>query len=218
MLRRPVVLSVLAVIGAAVIVALLRLFGFQPLPGDLAITRGVQDLVAFESAVGRGFARSDLLVWIAAALAVILLALRQRFESAVLLALGAVSSYVLGDLLIKPLVARPRPSPELVSVAQLPGSYGFPSTTTVVAVVLGVLLVYLARRRDRSGPRRAIGPVVAAALVLIGSTSLSRIYAGEHWPSDILGSWLVGGCISLGLIALHAWWRRRSATQPLPTV
>ena len=44
----------------------------------------------------------------------------------------------------------------------------------------------------------------AAALALIGLVSLSRIYLGVHFPSDVVASWVFGALV---LVALSAWER-----------
>jgi undecaprenyl-diphosphatase len=63
----------------------------------------------------------------------------------------------------------------------------FPSQHT--AAMIGTALPLLYRDRER------LGWLILAAGVLTG---LSRIYVGEHWPIDILGSALAAG-IGLGI-------------------
>jgi membrane-associated phospholipid phosphatase len=218
MLNRTSIYIALAIVGTLVMVAALSWFGQRPLPGDLAVSHMVQGMLARNSVVGRAFARVDNLVWASAVLVIVSMALLRRIAAAVWLGLAVATSMALGDVLIKPLVARPRPSADLVQISQVSDSYGFPSTTTLVAVVLGGLLIYLVRREPQQSAhparmRRAVRVVMVGAIGLIVLTSVSRIYAGEHWPSDVLGSWLVGSCWTLCLIGLHGWWTRRVAAR-----
>ncbi len=73
----------------------------------------------------------------------------------------------------------------------LPGDYSFPSGHSFAGLLLyGVLAFLLVRSLQSRGARIA---VIIAAAVLIGSIGLSRVYLGVHWPSDVLGAWLLAG-------------------------
>ncbi|MDQ5850794.1 MAG: phosphatase PAP2 family protein, partial [Chloroflexota bacterium] len=122
---------------------------------------------------------------------------------------------LLGDAFVKPLVARPRPSAGLVRVYEPADSYGFPSTTTLVACVLFGIVTYFvwyareSRSVPRSATRRVLAIVATAALLLLLWISISRVYLGVHWATDILGAWLFGGAWLLLLVAAHRWWLTR---------
>lgn len=67
---------------------------------------------------------------------------------------------------------------------------GFPSTH---AVVMGFVTAFLAL-----GPTDAL---TAASLVLLSAvTGWARVYAGAHFPSDVLAGWTLGG-----LTGVFAW-------------
>lgn len=73
----------------------------------------------------------------------------------------------------------------------------FPSGHAQTSMVAwGYLLVVLRRR--------SIMILGAAMIVLIG---LSRLYLGQHWPTDVLGGWLIGA----GVLATALWLFRRSS-------
>lgn len=97
------------------------------------------------------------------------------------------------------LVLRPRPS-GVAHVTTHLGGYSYPSGHVGFFVWLSVLaMVLLARNRLRRALYIA-GWVVAAVLVV--AAALSRIYVGAHWPSDVVGGFLVGvawTCLSLSL-------------------
>lgn len=94
---------------------------------------------------------------------------------------------------VKALVGRARPVVEH-AVDHAPG-YSFPSghatNTTVAAIVLLVLLWPLLRRRGR-----VTGVVLAVAVVL--AIGLDRVLLGAHFPSDVLGGYLLGGALAAG--------------------
>ncbi len=101
---------------------------------------------------------------------------------------------------LKALVGRPRPIPAY------PGEGGsFPSGHTVHAVLfLGLLWMLLEPRVQGRRQRAAMKGLFVVLAVLVG---ISRVYLERHWPSDVLGGFLVGGLVLLGL----AWWWRRRA-------
>lgn len=122
-----------------------------------------------------------------AVLAVAAFILRRRWQAALL-----VSVAVLGDQLIvyglKTLIHRPRPDQGL---ALLPASgFSFPSGHTFICLAFYGLLACLAYRGVRSRALRAM--IAAGVVVLTVAVGMSRIYLGAHWPTDVLGSFLLG--------------------------
>ena len=77
-------------------------------------------------------------------------------------------------------------------------SYGLPSGHAQNAVAVWG---FLARQASRAW-------IWIAALALIFFISLSRLYLGVHFPTDILGGWVIGGGL---LWALVRWERSASA-------
>ena len=54
--------------------------------------------------------------------------------------------------------------------------------------------------------RRASAAAVALVIVAVG---LSRVFLGVHWPSDVLGGWLLGaGWVATATALLHIAPRR----------
>jgi len=124
-------------------------------------------------------------------LVVALLYFQKRWE-ALLLVVG-FSGAALWAHLAKALLGRPRPA--LVEpVIALPTDGSFPSahTTQIVAFALCVVLIV-----RRTWPEWQLTALVVAAL-LIAVVATSRVYLQVHYPSDVLGGFVLG----IGWIAL----------------
>ena len=72
--------------------------------------------------------------------------------------------------------------------------------------------IFFEMRRVIVGQSRLLERMLVALLSLpIVTIGLARIYEGAHWPSDVLGGYLIGG-IWLGLtIEIYRWARSRFA-------
>jgi membrane-associated phospholipid phosphatase len=127
-------------------------------------------------------------------------------RGAVLMLLALLVS-PLGSI-IKALVGRPRPTPEQAQViGQFATSAAYPSGHALTYTVMCGLLILLIRDASPTGrqERRSDGTlcgILAASIALIGP---SRVALGDHWPTDVLGAYLLGGAL-LTLLA-----RRRLA-------
>jgi undecaprenyl-diphosphatase len=74
--------------------------------------------------------------------------------------------------------------------------YAFPSGHTLAAAVgfgLAAWLIWLVDRRAGLG----LAGLAVMVTLLVG---WSRVYLGVHWPSDILGSWLLAAAWLAGTI------------------
>jgi undecaprenyl-diphosphatase len=153
-----------------------------PLPGDLVLTRWLQEWLPPDGLIAL---------------------LGRRWFDALFVLVAAVTGLLLGDAL-KLLVARARPSVELVRVYEPSGGYGFPSTTALLSVVLLGTVCYLVGQERSRGPLVAV--MVCVSLLLALAIGISRIDVGEHWATDILGGWLFGSAWLLVLISIHRRW------------
>lgn len=158
-----------------------------------------------------GWAPLDIacVVLIAGALA----ALRLRLEAV----LVVVSTLVAGEVgtLTKDLVQRARPTASFVHLAGHLADFSFPSGHVIFATVLfgttfGIVWIVW----SGSFLRNAVLVLLAALVLLMGP---SRIYLGEHWPTDVIGAYCLGGLWVGGtlelLLALRPrvgpWWQGR---------
>lgn len=158
-----------------------------------------------------GWAPLDIacVVVIAGALA----ALRLRLEAL----LVVVSTLMAGGVgtLTKDIVQRARPTSSFVHLAGHLADFSFPSGHVIFATVLfgttfGIVWIVW----PSSLLRNAVLVLLAALVLLMGP---SRIYMGEHWPTDVLGAYCLGGLWVAGtleiLLALRPrvkpWWQGR---------
>ncbi len=87
-------------------------------------------------------------------------------------------------------------------------SYSYPSGHAMVSFTFYITAAYFLWQNIPSKAGRLIIAVVCCMMtVLIG---LSRVYLNMHYPSDIIGAYFAGGGITLIIILLFRWHRRRS--------
>ncbi|HQG03044.1 MAG TPA: phosphatase PAP2 family protein [Thermoleophilia bacterium] len=64
--------------------------------------------------------------------------------------------------------------------------YSFPSGHTMAATAFAVALVFVA------WPTRWRWPVTVGGVAAAAAMGFSRVYVGVHWPSDVIGGWMMG--------------------------
>lgn len=127
-----------------------------------------------------------------------------RSES-ILMVLGSVSGIIIMTLL-KRIIARPRPMPELVEILEQASSYSFPSGNAMLyTVYLGILAYILITRLQTKRPKQIALTAFAIILVVLG---YSRIYLGAHWLGDIVGGYAYGAAVVIAAIWI---WQRLKA-------
>jgi membrane-associated phospholipid phosphatase len=104
-----------------------------------------------------------------------------------LMAIGAIASLL--DNEIKVMLARQRPTPDLVHILTPAPGYSYPSGHAVFFTWISFMLAFAVAPRIRPG-LRWIPWVVAAVVIAVGCTA--RVWAGAHWPSDVIGGFLLG--------------------------
>ncbi|MFJ6751698.1 MULTISPECIES: phosphatase PAP2 family protein [unclassified Streptomyces] len=113
---------------------------------------------------------------------------------------------------VKVAVGRDRPVwPDPVDSAHYAA---FPSGHAMSVLVAGALVCWLLWLHGvRPLWRWAAGTAVAVSTVGVGVT---RVYLGVHWPSDVLGGWLLGCALASGAAAAYAASARRRVTRSGP--
>ena len=78
---------------------------------------------------------------------------------------------------------------------------GFPSGHAFFAIMILGLLAYFAFITVKKRlPRVSLIVFLIALILLVG---VAMVYMGSHWPSDILGGYLIGGVFLTALIWFH---------------
>lgn len=142
---------------------------------------------------------------------------RQRWQAGLLAAAMLVSTGV--SLVVKGIVARPRPPVDAQHVAGVEQTYSFPSGHTIGTATLLLVVGYLAWVR-RPAWRSLLG---WSAVVLVGTglVALSRLYLGYHFVTDVVASFALALAVLGGVVTVD---RRRAVraahrtAENLPTV
>lgn len=175
--------------------------GDRTIGGDVRIAHWIQDA---DSSVASTIADVGNLIgtyWFGALVSVpvvFALALRRRWSEAALF-LAILAGRALNNT-VKGWIGSPRPTPDLVDVRLHADGYGFPSGHAFGAMLLFGALALVARIELPRGKWRNLA--VAGFLALILIVGFGRIYVGVHWPSDVLGGYLMGGAVLLTLVTL----------------
>ncbi len=121
------------------------------------------------------------IIWIVLALICLCFKKTRRCGAAMIIAL--LLAFIFGNLIIKPLVARPRPfivRPETVLIIDPPGEYSFPSGHTFIAFSAATALFC-------GNKKFGIPALIYGALM-----GFSRLYLYVHFPTDVLCGALFG--------------------------
>jgi undecaprenyl-diphosphatase len=116
-------------------------------------------------------------------------------EAVLVAGLSTIS--LLLNLLLKIQVSRPRPTANLIHFVQAAVGHSFPSGHVMAYIAYwGLLFAFgVMLFEGRHWWRTALLTTSVAFVVLVGPSS---VYLGDHWASDVLGAYLIGGVL-LGL-------------------
>jgi membrane-associated phospholipid phosphatase len=149
---------------------------------------------------------------IIAVAAILILSLRRKSWTPVIL----IASAGLGSLLMtvagKDIIDRSRP-PLADAVPPYEFSPSFPSGHTLNATVIAGVIAYLLILRQRSLRARVITIAVAALFAV--SIGLTRVFLGHHWFTDVLAGWVLGlAWLSLVITAHRLYLTVRRSSDP----
>jgi membrane-associated phospholipid phosphatase len=122
-----------------------------------------------------------------------------------LMALGALGSLI--DQILKVWVARHRPTADLVTILNPSKGFSYPSGHAIFFTWLAFMLA-TAIAPHVSRRWRVVTWVVASLVILFAC--IGRVWAGAHWPTDVIGGFLLG----LGWSAFILWLPERWLPTP----
>ncbi|HSK65761.1 MAG TPA: phosphatase PAP2 family protein [Anaerolineales bacterium] len=209
--RRRTALFQLALILAVIVFALLTVL-VSTTPSftiDLQITRAIQSIDSLLFSVSMrlvswpGFLPQS--IFITGLIALVFYLSGLKWEAVVSLLASAVSG--LTNELIKGLIRRPRPAVNIVDVFRVLDSYSFPSGHVMFYTILFGFIWYVVYTLLKQSLQRSFFLCVFGFFIL--TVGISRIYLGQHWASDVLGAYLLGGLFLVGVVSLHRWGKSR---------
>ncbi len=107
------------------------------------------------------------------------------------------------NVLVKDLIQRPRPLPAQVNVFALLNSYSFPSGHVMYYLGFFGFIGFLAFSLLKPSVKRSL--ILVLIGILVALVGVSRIYLGEHWASDVLGSYLLGSLTLVAIVQFYIW-------------
>lgn len=139
------------------------------------------------------------LLWIL--IGVILLCFPKYRRGGIQMLVAIAVAFVVGNLILKNVVARERPCwlvTDVELLLQIPKDYSFPSGHSMNGFVSAVSLFCIDKRMG------------IPALILAGLIAFSRLYLFVHFPTDVLAGILLGVCIALitDYIFVKKGWRK----------
>jgi len=126
------------------------------------------------------------IIWIL--LTLVLMIFPKTRKTASMLAIALTVGFLLGNLTLKPLVARVRPfilNPSVVLLIDAPHDYSFPSGHTLSSFEAAFVLLFRSRKMG-------IPAVILASLI-----AFSRMYLYVHYPTDVLAGILLAFVIAI---------------------
>ena len=145
-------------------------------------------------------------------IAVATFAIRRQWLEAIFML--ATTSNVLLAFALKEIIRRARPFPIAENASgfiQSINQYSYPSGHVLFFVVFFGFFAYLVWRHFTGLARVFVIAICLALIVLIGP---SRVFLGEHWASDVVGSYIIGTIWLFVMILAYQWAVRRKYHEP----
>jgi membrane-associated phospholipid phosphatase len=159
-------------------------------PGDVGITRLIQSFLPESTYWAQVVSSTAKAPWVFGLIALTLavsLAIA-GWRAGLLSLVSFMGLWLLGKWL-GPVIAQPRPSPELVRVAEAASGSAFPSIFAFNYIATVGFIAVLAAVKT-AGTLRWVLLMVSSSLLIVGC--LARVDLAAHWPSDVAISYLIG--------------------------
>lgn len=135
---------------------------------------------------------------------VIYLLLRRRLRTALFLFAAIAGGQLLSSALK---LGFDQPRPDLVPHGMHVYTASFPSGHAMMTAIVYLTLAALLARSESRKRLKAFLLLLAAFVTLM--VGVSRVYLGVHWPSDVLGGWMIGSAWATGCWTLAVLLQRR---------
>lgn len=144
--------------------------------------------------------------WLIATTVFLFMLLRRWYTVALFTGIAALGGLT-ADI-VKNIVDRPRPTPDLARVTTILDTFSFPSGhVTSYVTFLGFLFYLSYTTIPRRFPLRL--PLLVVLGLLIVLVGPSRVYMGQHWASDALAGYALGFSYLLAVIQLYRTWMHK---------
>jgi membrane-associated phospholipid phosphatase len=172
------------------------------LPFDIPIARFVQQLNWGPVVYPMELINASAGYWqvLLGAVAIVALFIVER-RAGWLMLIGSISSLL--DNLIKLVISRQRPPADLVHILSPTTGFSYPSGHAVFFTWMSFMVAVSVAPKIRPVYRPFLWILVAMVIVL---TCIARVWAGAHWPSDVMGGVLLGIAWSAFVLWLPERW------------
>ena len=179
---------------------------YKVLPGDVPILRFVNQFNWGPLVYPMNWIDASAGIWqvLLGAVAVVAMFILER-RAGWLMAIGSISSLL--DNIIKLVITRQRPPGDIVHILSPTTGYSYPSGHAVFFTWMAFMLAVAIAPKIRPVYRPVLWIFAAAVIVL---TCIERVWAGAHYPSDVLGGVLLG----VGWSAFVLWLPERWLPSP----
>lgn len=149
--------------------------------------------------------------WIWIVITLILLLIPKFRKIGLMSAAALILSLLINNIWLKNWIARTRPYEVIEGlklITKIPSDYSFPSGHTSSSLCAAVVYWRCSREYKKTGNDKFYFPTVPAWILLIVAIliSLSRLYVGVHYPTDVLGGAVTG--VLIGWFVVEVYKRR----------
>lgn len=132
------------------------------------------------------FIGSEMFLFPAVGIVIIIAMINKRYFISKFLLMNTFGSFIF-NYLLKQLFQRTRPL-DFFLVEQ--GGLSYPSGHSMVTMTMYLAIAYLLTRKESSS-RKKKGIYITAS-IFIALMGVSRLYLGVHWPTDVIGGFIMG--------------------------